>query len=149
MGVNGSGGAGGLRWQGWQGWVVGMVCLSGLLVFAPLGLYVWASGSPAAPPPAPPEVRVTGCRIDPPSRRVVAVLEARGEGSYVATVEFRDRQPEAPDAREARTLVRLPGLTPSGPPARPEAVGPVWAPGAGVWCGVAGVVGETGAPGER
>ncbi|MDK9497454.1 hypothetical protein QEZ40_002113 [Streptomyces katrae] len=141
MGVSASSG---LRWQGW---VVGMVCLSGLLVFAPLGLYVWASGGPAdpsRPAAAPPEVRVTGCRIDPPSRRAVAVLEARGEGSYVATVEFRDRPPAQPDARESRTLVRLPGLTPTTPAARTEAVGPVWATGAGVWCGVAGVVGEAG-----
>ncbi|GAA3377441.1 hypothetical protein [Streptomyces sp. W1SF4] len=123
--------------------MAGMVCLSGLLVFAPLGLYVWASGSPAAPAPAPPEVRVTGCRIDPPSRRVVAVLEARGEGSYVATVEFRDRPPTTPDARESRTLVRLPGLTRDTPTAaRTEAVGPVWAAGTGVWCGVTGVAGE-------
>ncbi|MEU9717027.1 hypothetical protein [Streptomyces sp. NPDC047976] len=139
MGVSSSG----LRWQGWA---VGMVCLSGLLVFAPLGLYVWASGGPADPSrqaSVPPEVRVTACRIDPPSRRVTAVLEARGEGSYVATVEFRDRPPTVPDARESRTLVRLPGLTRDTPAtARTEAVGPVWAAGAGVWCGVAGVVGE-------
>ncbi len=28
----------------WQGWLVGLVTIAGLLVFAPLGLYVWASG---------------------------------------------------------------------------------------------------------
>ncbi|MFD0355101.1 hypothetical protein ACFVHW_15400, partial [Streptomyces sp. NPDC127110] len=119
MGVSTSG----LRWQGWA---VGMVCLSGLLVFAPLGLYVWASGGPADPSrqaSVPPEVRVTACRIDPPSRRVTAVLEARGEGSYVATVEFRDRPPAVPDARESRTLVRLPGLTRDTPPPPPPAGG--------------------------
>ncbi|MEU3723346.1 hypothetical protein [Streptomyces sp. NPDC031705] len=126
----------------WQGWVVGMVGLSCLLVFGPLGLYVWAGGGPSSGPAAvPPQVRVTGCRIDRPSRRAVAVLEARGEGSYVATVGFRDRRPSAPDAREARVLVRLPGLSPDAPPARTEAVGPVWAAGAGVWCGVEGVEG--------
>lgn len=31
----------------WQGWLVGLVTLAGLLVFAPLGLYVWASGGGA------------------------------------------------------------------------------------------------------
>ncbi|MFJ3882691.1 hypothetical protein ACIPW5_35245 [Streptomyces sp. NPDC090077] len=141
MGVGVGMGVNGLKWQGW---VVGMLGLSCLLVFAPLGLYVWASGGPAEPVAAPPEVRVTACRIDPPSRRAVAVLEARGEGSYVATVLFRDRNPAIADAREARTLVRLPGLTPDTPAAHAEAVGPVWAAGAGVWCGVVGVAGETG-----
>ncbi|MBT1188746.1 hypothetical protein HET69_33380, partial [Streptomyces sp. CJ_13] len=76
----------------WQGWLVGLLVLAGLLVFAPLGLYVWASGEPApqAPATAAGSVRVTGCRIDPASRRVVAGVEATGQGSYVVTVEFRD-----------------------------------------------------------
>ncbi|MFJ8208374.1 hypothetical protein [Streptomyces sp. NPDC096033] len=126
----------------WQGWVVGLVGLAGLLVFAPLGLYVWAS-SPARPAAAtvpPPEVRVTDCRIDPASRRVLAAVEARGgQGSYVATVEFRDRRPSAADARTSQSLVRLPGLTPDTPPARTEAIGPVWPPATAPWCGVAEV----------
>ncbi|MFF5702281.1 hypothetical protein ACFY7H_07230 [Streptomyces sp. NPDC012794] len=140
MGV--SAGVGALKWQGW---VVGLAGLSCLLVFAPLGLYVWAGGSPAPAAPPPPDVRITDCRIDPPSRRAVAVVEARGEGSYVATVEFRDGPPSLPDAREARALVPLRGLTAGAPPARAEAVGPVWAAGAGVWCGVT-AVGEPGEP---
>ncbi|MEU8433434.1 hypothetical protein AB0F18_11030 [Streptomyces sp. NPDC029216] len=130
----------------WQGWVVGLVVLAGLLVFAPLGLYVWASspGRPASAAP-PPEVRVTGCRVDPQSRRVLAVVEARGgQGSYVVTVEFRDRRPSAPDARTSQSLVRLPGLTPGTPAARTEALGPVWAPATVPWCGVVRVAGEPG-----
>ncbi|KIF01348.1 hypothetical protein PL81_36095 [Streptomyces sp. RSD-27] len=129
----------------WQGWAVGLVALAGLLVFAPLALYVWAS-SPARPPAAsapPPEVRVTDCRIDPASRRVLAVVEARGgQGSYVVTVEFRDRGPSLPDARTSRALARLPGLTPDTPPARTEAVGPVWPPSTPPWCGVTAVAPE-------
>lgn len=30
----------------WQGWLVALVFVAGLLVFAPLGLYVWAGGVP-------------------------------------------------------------------------------------------------------
>ncbi|MEU3406243.1 hypothetical protein ABZ766_20205 [Streptomyces sp. NPDC006670] len=129
----------------WQGWVVGLVSLAGLLVFAPLGLYVWASSpaGPAGPAAPPPEVRVTGCRVDPASRRVLADVEARGgRGSYVATVEFRDRKPPQADARTSQTLVRLPGLAPDVPPARTEAVGPVWPPATPPWCGVAAVARE-------
>ncbi|MCX5376269.1 hypothetical protein [Streptomyces sp. NBC_00091] len=125
----------------WQGWLVGLMGLAGLLVFAPLGLYVWASGGGPAPAAPPPDVRITGCRVDPPSRRVVAALEARGEGSYVVTVEFRDRRPPSPDARTSQSLVRIPGLTPDTP-ARTEAIGPVWPPATVPWCGVAGVAGE-------
>ncbi|MFD8020049.1 hypothetical protein ACFXJO_32880 [Streptomyces lavendulae] len=123
----------------WQGWLVGLVGLAGLLVFAPLGLYVWASGGdgPAEAPP-PPDVRVTACRVDPASRRVVAAVEARGTGSYVVTVEFRDREPPAPDARTARALTAMPGLTPAAP-AQAEAIGPVWPPSTTPWCGIAGV----------
>lgn len=129
----------------WQGWVVGLVGLAGLLVFAPLGLYVWASGPPSQPAAAavpPPRVEVTDCRVDPVSRRVLAVVEARGgQGSYVVTVEFRDRRPPQADARTSQSLVRLPGLTPDTPPARTEAIGPVWPPATVPWCGVAGVTG--------
>lgn len=82
----------------WQGWLVGLVVLAGLLVFAPLGLYVWASGGEppgAASRAALEDVRVTGCRVDPPSRRVVAALEVTGRqrepGAYVVTVEFREQ----------------------------------------------------------
>ncbi|RPF45898.1 hypothetical protein EDD96_2464 [Streptomyces sp. Ag109_G2-6] len=137
----------------WQGWVVGLVGLAGLLVFAPLGLYVWASSPsrPADATAAPPQVRVTDCRIDPASRRVMASVEARGgQGAYLVTVEFRDREPSASasasagdaGARVSQSLVRLPGLAPDTPPARTEAVGPVWPPSTAPWCGVAGVARE-------
>lgn len=123
----------------WQGWLVGLVVLAGLLVFAPLGLYVWASGGDGARAAvAPPDVRITECRIDPPSRRVVAVVEGRGTGSYVVTVEFRDSPPPAPDARTSRALAALPGLTPDTA-SRTEVIGPVWPPSTRPWCGVAGV----------
>ncbi|MEU8779002.1 hypothetical protein [Streptomyces sp. NPDC048606] len=125
----------------WQGRTVALTGLAGLLVFAPLGLYVWAgdAGGESAAPPAPaPEVRVTACRIDPASRRVLAAVEARGSGSYVVTVEFRDAERPGPGARAAQALVRVPGLTP-GTPERAEAVGPVWPPDTAPWCGVAGV----------
>ncbi|MET8292882.1 hypothetical protein ACWC5F_05320 [Streptomyces sp. NPDC001272] len=136
----------------WQGWVVGLMGLAGLLVFAPLGLYVWASSPsrPAAAAAAPPRVRVTDCRIDPASKRVLAAVEAGGgEGSYLVTVEFRDRRPApegggADGARTAQSLVLLPGLAPSAPPARTEAVGPVWDPATAPWCGVAAVEREGG-----
>ncbi|MFI5861672.1 hypothetical protein [Streptomyces sp. NPDC051546] len=84
----------------WQGWLVALVFVAGLLVFAPLGLYVWAGGRPAVRPAgaAPDDVRITDCRIDPTSRRVVASVEAVNgypePGSYVVTVEFRE--PPAP-----------------------------------------------------
>ncbi|MFJ9338108.1 hypothetical protein ACIRP0_02310 [Streptomyces sp. NPDC101733] len=123
----------------WQGWLVGLMGLAALLVFAPLGLYVWASGGGAgapAPGPAAPEVRVAECRIDPVSRRVVAVVEARGEGSYVVTVEFRDRELPGPNTRTSQSLIRIPGLTPD-PAARAEALGPVWPPATTPWCGIA------------
>ncbi|UQX02718.1 hypothetical protein [Streptomyces sp. RerS4] len=124
----------------WQGWLVGLMVLAGLMVFAPLGLYVWAGGGgeAAAPQPPPPEVRVTACRIDPVSRRVLATVEARGQGSYVVTVEFRDEERPGPGARAAQALVRVPGLTP-GIAERAEAVGPVWPPNTTPWCGVADV----------
>ncbi|MFF3015945.1 hypothetical protein [Streptomyces sp. NPDC057939] len=127
----------------WQGWLVGLVGLAGLLVFAPLGLYVWASGEdrPAAPPPGPvlQDVRVTACRVDPTSRRVVGVVEVTGRrdagaGGYVVTVEFRDR--EEPGGRAAQALVKIPGVAP-GATERGEALGPVWPPATIPWCGVA------------
>lgn len=122
----------------WQGWLVGLLVLAGLLVFAPLGLYVWASGEPApqAPATAAGSVRVTGCRIDPASRRVVAGVEATGQGSYVVTVEFRDQADPGPGVRSAQALVKIPGVTPATPE-RAEAIGPVWPPATIPWCGVA------------
>lgn len=122
----------------WQGWLVGLMGLAGLLVFAPLGLYVWASGGDGTAAPPPPDVRVTACRVDPASHRVAATVEARGEGSYVVTVEFRDQQPPGPDTRASRSLVRVPGLTPAVP-SYAEAIGPVWPPATTPWCGVAAI----------
>lgn len=128
----------------WQGWLVGLVTLAGLLVFAPLALYVWASGG--GPPAAPPsraaleDVRVTGCRIDPASRRVVAAVEAAGRaegpGAYVVTVEFRDSAQARPGGRTARSLVRIPGVAPAATE-HAEALGPVWPPESAPWCGAA------------
>ncbi|MBT2480423.1 hypothetical protein [Streptomyces sp. ISL-94] len=127
----------------WQGWLVGLVTLAGLLVFAPLALYVWAGGGGpvAAEPRAAVEyVRVTGCRIDPASRRVVAPVEATGRregpGEYIVTVEFRDSPPPDPTGRAAQSLVKLPGVA-TDATERAEAVGPVWPPATTPWCGVA------------
>ncbi|KJY22599.1 hypothetical protein VR43_05425 [Streptomyces sp. NRRL S-104] len=128
----------------WQGWLVGLVTIAGLLVFAPLGLYVWASGG--EPQQAPPraaveDVRVTGCRVDPASRRVAAAVEAAGRaegaGAYVVTVEFRDRAEADPGRRAAQALVRIPGVAP-GATEYAEVVGPVWPVATVPWCGVAG-----------
>ncbi|MFG2877750.1 hypothetical protein ACGFYU_22595 [Streptomyces sp. NPDC048337] len=126
----------------WQGWLVGLVTLAGLLVFAPLGLYVWASGGgPVAAERAAVEyVRVTGCRIDPASRRVVAGVEATGRpegpGEYIVTVEFRDAAPPDPGSRTAESLVKVPGVA-AGATEYAEAIGPVWPPATTPWCGVA------------
>lgn len=126
----------------WQGWLVALVFVAGLLVFAPLGLYVWAGGAPAARPAgaAGSDVRITGCRIDPASRRVVASVEAVNgypePGAYVVTVEFRE-QPQ-PTARGPQVLVKIPGVGPAATE-RSEAVGPVWPPAAIPWCGIAAV----------
>lgn len=128
----------------WQGWLVGLVTLAGLLVFAPLGLYVWASGGGPREPAsraAVEDVRVTGCRIDPASRRVVAAVEARGRaegtGAYVVTVEFRESAAPDPGGRSAQSLVRIPGVAP-GATEYAEALGPVWPVATVPWCGVAG-----------
>ncbi|APU41897.1 hypothetical protein [Streptomyces sp. NRRL F-4428] len=128
----------------WQGWLVGLVAIAGLLVFAPLGLYVWASGGgqhEAPPRAAVEDVRVTGCRVDPASRRVAAAVEATGRaegvGAYVVTVEFRDRAEADPGRRAAQALVRIPGVAP-GATEYGEAVGPVWPVATVPWCGVAG-----------
>ncbi|MEU9304682.1 hypothetical protein [Streptomyces sp. NPDC048269] len=123
----------------WQGWLVGLVTLAGLLVFAPLGLYVWASGEPPREVVEDVRARVTGCRIDPASRRVAATVEVTGQGSYVVTVEFRDREHPGPGARVAQALVKIPGVTP-GTPEHAEAVGPVWPAATTPWCGVADAV---------
>ncbi|MFK0232409.1 hypothetical protein [Streptomyces vinaceus] len=127
----------------WQGWVVGLTVLAGLLVFAPLGLYVWASGEPGAAPPRPAveDVRVTGCRIDPGSRRVVAAVEVSGRpegtGAYVVTVEFRERADRDPAAaRPPQALVRLPNVAPTARE-HAEALGPIWPASTVPWCGVA------------
>ncbi|MFF1410935.1 hypothetical protein ACFVX6_14285 [Streptomyces sp. NPDC058289] len=128
----------------WQGWLVALVFVAGLLVFAPLGLYVWAGGRPAVRPAgaAPDDVRITGCRIDPTSRRVVASVEAVNgfpeQGAYVVTVEFREQAPPVPDlgARGPQVLVKIPGVGPAATE-RADAVGPVWPTGATPWCGIA------------
>lgn len=127
----------------WQGWLVGLVTLAGLLVFAPLGLYVWASGGgagEAAPRAAAEDVRVTGCRIDPASRRVVAAVTAagrpQGPGAYVVTVEFRESADPVPGGRAAQALVKIPGVA-LGATEYGEAVGPVWPVATVPWCGVA------------
>ncbi|MGR4883218.1 hypothetical protein ACIPUC_27940 [Streptomyces sp. LARHCF249] len=127
----------------WQGWLVGLVTLAGLLVFAPLGLYVWASGGPspgeAVEVQAEPDARVTACRVDPASRRVVAAVEVAGQGSYVVTVEFRDQEHPGPGTRASQALVKIPGVLP-GATERGEAVGPVWPVATVPWCGVADAV---------
>ncbi|MFD8631562.1 MULTISPECIES: hypothetical protein [unclassified Streptomyces] len=128
----------------WQGWLVGLVTLAGLLVFAPLGLYVWASAGggrqEAAPRPAVEYVRVTGCRVDPAGRRITATVEATGRaegaGAYVVTVEFRDRAAAEPGGRAAQSLVKIPGVAP-GATEYAEVPGPVWPPSTTPWCGVA------------
>ncbi|MFE5535231.1 hypothetical protein [Streptomyces sp. NPDC056492] len=127
----------------WQGWAVGLTVLAGLLVFAPLGLYVWASGEPGAAPPRPAveDVRVTGCRIDPGSRRVVATVEVsgrpEGRGAYLVTVEFRERATADPAAARApQALVKLPNVVPAATE-HAEALGPIWPAAATPWCGIA------------
>ncbi|MFI5616591.1 hypothetical protein [Streptomyces sp. NPDC051567] len=129
----------------WRWLLTGLVALSGLLVFAPLGLYVWASGGepPEEPPPPPAveDVRVTDCRTDPASRRVLASIEATGRsgrsGSYVVTVEFREKAEPEPGQRAAQALVKIPGVLP-GATEHAEAVGPLWPVATVPWCGVAG-----------
>ncbi|MEV7612448.1 hypothetical protein [Streptomyces sp. NPDC089799] len=114
--------------------------VAALLVFAPLALYVWA-GDASAPPGAAYEpardAAVSGCRIDPASRRLLAEVEvtsrAPAPGSYVLTVEFR----QEPPVGTVQALVRLEGVEP-GATVRGEAVGPVWPAGVAPWCGVAG-----------
>ncbi|WP_158709889.1 hypothetical protein [Streptomyces katrae] len=126
----------------WQGWAVGLMVVAGLLVFAPLGLYVWASGEPGAAPPRPAveDVRVTGCRIDPGSRRVVATVEVTGRpegtGAYVVTVEFREKAAPDPATRSAQALVKVPGVAPAVTE-HAEVLGPLWPPATTPWCGVA------------
>ncbi|GAA1592953.1 hypothetical protein GCM10009731_53190 [Streptomyces globosus] len=126
-----------------HGRLLGLSAVAAVLVFTPLGLYVWGGGGPAAAPPrgALEDVRVTGCRVDPASRRVVAAVEASGRpggaGAYVVTVEFRDDDGSRPGGRAAQALVRIPGVAPRAVE-RGEAVGPVWPFAAVPWCGVAG-----------
>ncbi|WP_330298277.1 hypothetical protein [Streptomyces sp. NBC_00503] len=126
----------------WQGWLVALVCVAGMMVFAPLGLYVWAGGAPAPRPgsAAREDVRITDCRIDPASRRVVASVEAvnrfPGAGAYVVTVEFREKETRAPGDRWAQALVKIPGVAP-GATEHGTSLGPVWPPDTVPWCGVA------------
>lgn len=140
----------------WQGWLVALVSVAGLLVFAPLGLYVWAGGAPAARPAgaAREDVRITDCRIDPASRRVAASVEAVNRypapGAYVVTVEFRDQPGPEPDragsaasaasaassGRGPQVLVRIPGVR-AGATEHGDALGPVWPPATVPWCGIA------------
>ncbi|MFD9304391.1 hypothetical protein ACFWCB_17340 [Streptomyces sp. NPDC060048] len=146
----------------WQGWLVALVVVAGLLVFAPLGLYVWAGGAPVARAAgaARDDVRITDCRIDPASRRVTASVEAvnrfPGEGAYVVTVEFREQPdagptpsgagpapgavpspgPAVPDARGPQALVKIPGVSPAAVE-RADALGPIWPPATVPWCGIA------------
>ncbi|WP_327254660.1 hypothetical protein [Streptomyces sp. NBC_01244] len=121
----------------WQGWLVALVFVAGLLVFAPLGLYVWAGGRPAArsAEAAPDDVRITGCRIDPTSRRVVASVEAVNgfpeQGAYVVTVEFREQPPAARDGSAgpaARPGSRNGSAGPAAP-GSPNGAGPAVRPG--------------------
>ncbi|MFD6984249.1 hypothetical protein ACFWAX_26600, partial [Streptomyces sp. NPDC059956] len=135
----------------WQGWLVALVFVAGLLVFAPLGLYVWAGGAPAARPAgaARGDVRITDCRIDPTSRRVVASVEAVNgfpePGAYVVTVEFREPpapspvQPGGVGPRGPQVLVKIPGVLPAATE-HAEVVGPVWPPATIPWCGIAAAV---------
>ncbi|MER5761780.1 hypothetical protein [Streptomyces sp. NPDC002082] len=126
----------------WQGWLVALVFVAGLLVFAPLGLYVWAGGRPAVRPAgaAPDDVRITDCRIDPASRRVVASVDVVNgfpePGAYVVTVEFREQPVPGPADRGPQALVKIPGVRPAATE-RTEVLGPVWPPAATPWCGVA------------
>ncbi|MCY0925921.1 hypothetical protein OTB20_06815 [Streptomyces sp. H27-H1] len=115
----------------WQGWLVALVFVAGLLVFAPLGLYVWAGGAPAARPAgsARDDVRISGCRIDPASRRVVASVEAvnrfPGPGAYVVTVEFRDHPTRDLDGGQASGSARAAASGSAGAPASgPDQVSP-------------------------
>src|SRR5215216_5764890 len=145
----------------WQGWLVALVFVAGLLVFAPLGLYVWAGSAPPVRPAgaARDDVRITDCRIDPASRRVAATVEAvnrfPGRGAYVVTVEFREQPEQGTDRSPApvlpavsaggtpvgggpgpQALVKIPGVRPAGTE-RGEALGPVWPPATTPWCGIA------------
>ncbi|MFE2284200.1 hypothetical protein ACFXDJ_08505 [Streptomyces sp. NPDC059443] len=126
----------------WQGWLVALVCVAGMLVFAPLGLYVWAGSAPAprSAATAREDVRITDCRIDPASRRVVASVEAVNrfpdKGAYVVTVEFREKATRSPGDRWAQALVKIPGVLP-GAREHGDSLGPVWPPDAVPWCGVA------------
>ncbi|MDJ0385901.1 hypothetical protein [Streptomyces sp. G-G2] len=131
-----------------SGWLAALVMVAAGLVFVPFGLYVWASsgpapaGSPTARPVAE-DVAVTGCRIDPASRRVLAEVEAVSRaartGFYVVTVEFRQGGAGAAGGDiPVQSLVRVAGARP-GAVAHGEAVGPAWPAGVVPWCGVAGV----------
>ncbi|MET9695948.1 hypothetical protein ABZY31_03345 [Streptomyces sp. NPDC006529] len=142
-----------------SGWLAALVMVAAGMVFVPFGLYVWASSGPrpsgaagAAARPVAEDVAVTGCRIDPASRRVLARVEAVSRtaraGAYVVTVEFRrggdargSAAPVTPDQGDdvpVRAQVTVAAGAP-GEVGRAEAAGPVWPAGVVPWCGVAGV----------
>ncbi|WP_424212074.1 hypothetical protein ACN20G_08200 [Streptomyces sp. BI20] len=134
----GSGGDGGGSGVNRPGWALGLVLVAGLLVFAPLALYLWAGGDDHRPEPRRPveEVTVSACRIDPSSRRVTAEVTVANPGAdtgrYVVTVRFRRGE----DGAESRALVEVPGVEP-GREEHGEAVGPVWPREVVPWCAVA------------
>ncbi|MGW1764458.1 hypothetical protein ACWCQL_10310 [Streptomyces sp. NPDC002073] len=137
----------------WLGWQVALVLVAALLVFAPFVLYSWAAIGPrpqprpqaAPPPPVAQDVTLTGCRVDPASRRVVAdirVTSRRAQPArYVVTVEFRrDAGKPGESGRDA-----VVDLAPRGSAGR-EVRGPVWAAGVVPYCGVSSVVLERAVP---
>ncbi|WP_330332323.1 hypothetical protein OHS33_23180 [Streptomyces sp. NBC_00536] len=123
-----------------SGWLAALVMVAAGMVFVPFGLYVWASSGPEPPRPVAEDVAVTGCRIDPASRRVVAGVEVVSRtarpGRYVVTVEFR--RGEAGNDVPVQAVVKLAAVHP-GEVGHAEAVGPVWPAGVIPWCGIAGV----------
>ncbi|MER5727820.1 hypothetical protein ABT084_05590 [Streptomyces sp. NPDC002138] len=133
-----------------SGWLAALVMVAAGLVFVPFALYVWASSGPepsgAAARPVAEDVAVTGCRIDPASRRVLARVEVVSRtgrpGSYVVTVEFRQGGTGGSGATGSdvpvQSLVRVAAVRP-GEVGQGEAVGPAWPAGVVPWCGVASV----------
>ncbi len=123
--------------------------VAALLVFAPFVLYSWAAIGPqtrpeaqetreAAGPPAR-DVALTGCRVDPATRRVSAEIAvtaaAAHRGTYRVTVDFRRAEQAAGEGAKGLALVDVreaaAGAVRSG-----RAVGPVWPRGVVPYCGV-------------
>ncbi|MFJ3926608.1 hypothetical protein [Streptomyces sp. NPDC090022] len=122
-----------------RGWVAALMALAALLVFGPLGLYLWANGGPREAPGPAASVSVTGCRIDPATRRALARVEVVGDGTGPAAraVRVSFRQGESGPVTE--TLVEVPPV-PAGEVAETEAIGPAWprwTPGLVPWCAAA------------